>query len=835
MTNIGQQSEVGERPERSMKAKAALRTELQVDRRLKPFYTGGRIHISTEKQLAACPCGEEVNVVDLNTGEVLSTVPGDTETVSSVAISRNGNQVFVSSRSLQCSHWDVTSMTCVRRWRAHQAPVLHMAIDAQDLYLATGGADRVVKVWDVTEGYLTHQFKGHSGTVLCVLFHHNPRRYHLYSSGDDGEVRIWDLKKKVCLGMLKAHVSATTSLSLSPCGRFLISGGQDNLVHMWNVESQKKVSSLPVNEVTHTVAFLASQDMLKDVDGDRSISERPMFLFITAGQAGKIKLWNAKRLSCEYEHQIDDTCEAEGGCLQVIALDSNRIVCVTVDCRVLTYLFKDTLSTLSSNLQAARTSAFWGKQLSHSRQFIGNNEQITDVSFLDSSRLVVGTNSQYIRIYDSSTFDCLSSCSGHTDIVLALKAKCIKPNEYLIASGGKDHVLLLWGCSGNQPPECLGKGEGHFSAIECIAFSQKSTQNICTGDADGFLKLWDSAWATTASHKKDVHSMNTVSTTAAHEKDVNTVAFSPDDSLLCSGSQDKLAKLWSIPSLAPVLTLRGHKRGVWSVSFSPIDKVIVTSSGDKTLRLWSISDGSCLRSFEGHTSSVLKVDFMSLGVQLISAGADGLIKIWNVRTSECMNTFDEHEDKIWAMSAVEEGDWIATGAGNGEVFVWKDFTEEKALQDKKDETDLIMKEQKVQDAIYRENYSSAFRIALDLKYPAQLHKVITLAHEKDIDKPKFWGEVVSNLSDEDLKQCLQYAAEWNTNSKFYMCGQLLLQSIFSQVHPDRLTSIDGLAETWHGLQAYSERHSKRIKTLIQSTYLLDYALSSASVPQQREM
>ena len=60
-----------------------------------------------------------------------------------------------------------------------------------------------------------------------------------------------------------------------------------------------------------------------------------------------------------------------------------------------------------------------------------------------------------------------------------------------------------------------------------------------------------------------------LSTAAAHDKDVNAVAFSPDNGLICTGSQDKTAKLWSVPALAPVKTFRGHTRGVWTVSFSP--------------------------------------------------------------------------------------------------------------------------------------------------------------------------------------------------------------------------------------------------------------------------
>lgn len=81
-------------------------------------------------------------------------------------------------------------------------------------------------------------------------------------------------------------------------------------------------------------------------------------------------------------------------------------------------------------------------------------------------------------------------------------------------------------------------------------------------------------------------------------QDVNSVAVSPNDKLLASGSQDRTAKLWSLAgdgNIGLLGVFRGHRRGVWAVCFSPVDQVLATSSADGTTKLWSLQDFSCLK------------------------------------------------------------------------------------------------------------------------------------------------------------------------------------------------------------------------------------------------
>jgi len=318
------------------------------------------------------------------------------------------------------------------------------------------------------------------------------------------------------------------------------------------------------------------------------------------------------------------------------------------------------------------------------RQLIGYNDEIVDMTFLSSnsipsdekaakrdSHLALATNSSLIRVYSTSSFDA-RLLEGHTDIVLTLDRDV---DGRLLASGSKDRSARLWapfaynldGRPANWGYGCVGICEGHAESVGAVAFSRKAAgsheaypQFMFTGSQDRTIKMWDltsvsSVWP---GYDGEVTRCKSLTTQRAHEKDINALDVAPNDRLLVSGSQDRTAKIYTIEyvpgasgkaargELKLVGTCKGHKRGVWAVRFGRAERVLATGSGDKTVKLWSLDDFSCLKTFEGHTNSVLRVDFINMGMQLVSTASDGLVKLWNIREEECEVTMDNHEDKV---------------------------------------------------------------------------------------------------------------------------------------------------------------------------------------------
>ena len=565
--------------------------------------------------------------------------------------------------------------------RAHDAPVYVCRTDPTSTYLASGAADGTVKVWDILRGFPTHVLRGHGGVVSAIAWSYpralelEVRKMRLFTASVDTRIRVWDLtqgaeqarvgKQVKPEAVLEGHVSVPRGLDISEDGRWLVSGGRDQVALVWDMAEKpvkksgkgKAKEAWPVlaNTITALERVEAVGILGNEVDIGES-SSRPQHLrFFTAGEKGVVRIWDGKTghviRSFGEEQPVDPgDQEAQGQILDALWVALWQIITLTLSSD---YSFVLPTSSIVS-VHADQNILFYSlADGTIQRQLIGFNDEITDVAFLGSAQpseyVALATNSPLIRIYSTESFDA-RLLAGHRDIVLSLATSS---SGRMLASGAKDNSARLWG---QQDDEwvCAGICEGHAESVGAVVFEREDTPRfLFTGSQDRTIKVWDLGSVPGEAHALTPVRCKSVSTTRAHEKDINALDSSPGGSLLVSGSQDKTAKIWSVSRPSGMLNLlgtcKGHKRGVWSVRFARGTRTLATGSGDRTVRLWRLDDFSCLKVFEGHANSVLRVDWIGseqVHGQVVSASADGLVKVWDSRTEECVATLDGHEDKV---------------------------------------------------------------------------------------------------------------------------------------------------------------------------------------------
>ncbi|KAL6709675.1 U3 small nucleolar RNA-associated protein 13 [Coniothyrium glycines] len=876
-----------------MAQRAAVRTTYEVERTLQPIYSGGSLALSEDGRILAASLGEDVVLTDLANGKELGRVEGDGETLTALTLTPSASHLIVCSRSLSMRIFalspsdtedDTIELEELRTLRPHTSPVVTVATDRTGTLVGTGGADGIVKVWDIRGGYTTHTFHGHGGVVSALHFFEvattddddetenskkRKRRksrqeqaetaaeadtqiqYRLASGAEDGKIRIWDLHKRKSAAVLDSHVSVVRSLQYSPEARLLVSGSRDKTLILWDSNRWKAQRTIAALEGIESAGFISSGQMI-----------------FSGGEHGRVRLWSVatgRELTQEQEAGIE-TDEI----VNILHYDSlSYLVSVHADQVLNFHSLKPAESLVVEEII---------DPLPIFRRVSGTHDEVIDIAYVgkDKSLLALNTNSEDIRIVTLSDSDTgkdgiqgryfgadVGLLKGHEDIVICLD---VDWSGHWLVTGAKDNTARLWRLDPeNDSYDCAAVLTGHAESLGAIALPHAIPQEssaafadplshppayIVTGSQDRTVKRWDTA-------KEMKQKLRAKYTRKAHDKDINAIDIDPTGTLFASASQDRTVKIYSAAEGEAVGVLRGHRRGVWSVKFAPKSSqvpnsgnkgLIATGSGDKTIKIWSLADYSCLLTLEGHANSILKLSWLPYrpvdardkrGPQIASAAGDGLVKIWDSISGEAMSTLDNHTDRVWALTSHPTSGALISGGGDSVITFWRDTTSATLEAATTAETERVELDQKLQNFAYAGNYREAIVLALQMDQPGRLFSLLKSVVETESPDPNSLSgllavdDVLSNLADEQLYKLLLRLRDWNTNVRTASIAQKILWTIVKSYPASRLADLKpqgkvaakgSLKDVLDAMRAYSERHYKRVEELVDESYLLDFTL-----------
>jgi WD40 repeat protein len=114
--------------------------------------------------------------------------------------------------------------------------------------------------------------------------------------------------------------------------------------------------------------------------------------------------------------------------------------------------------------------------------------------------------------------------------------------------------------------------------------------------------------------------------------------------------------------IEPFLTLTGHDAPVIVVKYSPDGSLIASGSEDATVRIWYSSNGSLVHELIGHTEIVNDLSFSPDGTILASASNDGSVRFWDVDSGNFIRTIDSSLiDRVLNVEFSPDGNLIAIG------------------------------------------------------------------------------------------------------------------------------------------------------------------------------
>jgi WD40 repeat protein len=146
-----------------------------------------------------------------------------------------------------------------------------------------------------------------------------------------------------------------------------------------------------------------------------------------------------------------------------------------------------------------------------------------------------------------------------------------------------------------------------------------------------------------------------VSTFVGHKSAVDCVAFSPDDSLLVSGSQDRTVNLWDVQTGGLVRSVEMTER-VQSVGFSHDGTMVACNFG-----IWDRALEELVHSFK---RGVTKLAWSPNSADVVLAYQNGDVGILDATNGTYWNMTSGHDEPVKSVAYSRDGSKVASGSSH---------------------------------------------------------------------------------------------------------------------------------------------------------------------------
>ncbi len=272
--------------------------------------------------------------------------------------------------------------------------VTAVALQPRGNLVATAGDDHVVRLWDVRQGRLVRELRGHEDWVTAVAFCRDGSK--LFTGCRDQKVLIWESSTGRLLGSLGQHDNAITAIVVSPKNDMVAVSGFRSPLKVYDLNSKKLLGQLacPCADI-RAIAFSADMQFLA-----------------AAGRSGVVRVWNMRAGS-----KVDINAMRRRVWSVVFTPDSKLLVAGESE---LISLFEPT-----------------GGQLI--KRFENRDGKTRAMTWLDGEQFAVANTDNTIRLFSRQSSQPHTVITGHTGSIATLDYR-----DRTLISGSFDTTVRIW-------------------------------------------------------------------------------------------------------------------------------------------------------------------------------------------------------------------------------------------------------------------------------------------------------------------------------------------------------------------------------------------------------
>ncbi len=576
----------------------------------------------------------------------IATVTGGSGPVDTVAFSRDGKTLVTGDRYGTIRLWDVATRRQIRSLPESAFPPAALSPDGKTL--AARDAYGTAALWNAATGQQIRIFSNGNGYVVSSMAFSPDGAMLATGDAGDGVIRLWDVATGRQITSISAGPSTVSSaafsstvnsVAFSPDGNTLaaglLAGADDNsaTAALWNVATGRPIRSFPTGSATvDWVAFSPDGKVLA-----------------TGAADGDVDLWDATT-----GQQV-------------------RSLTADIDSSVSSVAFSPDGNTLAAG--DGDGAALWnpvtGGQIGTSFTGLGS---VDSVAFSpDGKTLATGYDDGTARLWNIAADRPIRSFLTDSGTVLSV---AFSPDGKTLATGDDNGTAQLWNAATGRQIRSLRVGVGNSAVcasvsignyVSSVAFSPDG-KTLATSDDDGTLKLWNVATGKLIS--SFAQAPKGLTGTEPSCPALHSVAFSPDDQTLATGSDNGVADLWNV-AIGWTGSLTGSADTVWSVAFSPDGKTLATGDDNGTVDVWNVATHQQISSLTAGSGAVYSLAFSPDGKTLAIgtvATDDSTVRLWDVPTAQWIGT-PLTTGAVEAVAFSPDGKTLATGGTDG-VELW---------------------------------------------------------------------------------------------------------------------------------------------------------------------
>lgn len=190
-----------------------------------------------------------ISIIDLTNDKVVTKLEAPSPDIRSLTISPNGKMLAAGGRNGTVRLWNLDTMQVMQDMEIHSRRVYDIEFSEDSAKIFTAADDRRIVVTEIVSKQSTEIAKLPAKVMALELVGNNM----MVSGGSDNKIRIWDLQSNREVGQLLGHKGTVDVLEYD--GNRLYSGGFDAQLRIWQVnpavarqgekETTPRVSRLP--------------------------------------------------------------------------------------------------------------------------------------------------------------------------------------------------------------------------------------------------------------------------------------------------------------------------------------------------------------------------------------------------------------------------------------------------------------------------------------------------------------------------------------------------------------------------------------------------------------